>query len=56
MPARDPRKGGAARKYDDRLVLDAVFFVLRLGCKWRMIPRDLLPWDAAYQWYRANGI
>jgi transposase len=52
MPVRDPRKGGAARKYDDRLVLDAVFFVLRSGCQWRMIPHDLLPWDAAYRWYR----
>jgi transposase len=58
MPLRDPRKGGAARKYDDRLVLDAIFFVLRSGCQWRMIPQDLLPWDAAYRWYRtwsANG-
>ena len=51
-PVRDPRKGGAARKYDDRLVLDAIFFVLRSGCQWRMIPHDLLPWDAAYRWYR----
>lgn len=58
MPVRDTRKGGAARKYDDRLVLDAIFFVLRSGCQWRMIPRDLLPWDAAYRWYRtwtSNG-
>jgi transposase len=53
MPVRDLRKGGAARKYDDRLVLNAIFFVLRSGCQWRMIPRDLLPWDAAYRWYRA---
>ncbi len=52
MPARDPRTGGAARKYGDRLVLDAIFYVLRSGCQWRMIPRDLLPWDAAYRWYR----
>lgn len=52
MPVRDPRKGGAARKYSDRLVLDGIFFVLRSGCQWRMIPRDLLPWDAAYRWYR----
>lgn len=52
MPVRDIRKGGAARKYDDRLVLDAIFFVLRSGCQWRMIPHDLLPWDAAYRWYR----
>lgn len=58
MPVRDPRKGGAARKYDDRLVLDGIFYVLRSGCQWRMIPHDLLPWDAAYRWYRtwsANG-
>jgi transposase len=58
MPVRDPRKGGATRKYDDRLVLDAIFYVLRSGCQWRMIPHDLLPWDAAYRWYRiwsANG-
>jgi transposase len=51
MPVRDPRKGGATRKYDDRLVLDAIFYVLRSGCQWRMIPHDLLPWDAAYRWY-----
>jgi transposase len=52
MPVRDTRNGGAPRKYGDRLVLDAILFVLRSGCQWRMIPRDLLPWDAAYRWYR----
>ena len=39
-------------------MLNAIFFVLRSGCQWRMIPRDLLPWDAAYRWYatwRRNG-
>jgi transposase len=58
MPARDQAKGGAPRKYGDRLVLNGIFFVLRSGCQWRMIPRDLLPWDAAYRWYaawRADG-
>jgi len=53
MPARDRSRGGAPRKYGDRLVLNGIFFVLRSGCQWRMIPRDLLPWDAAYRWYRA---
>lgn len=53
MPVRDRRRGGAVRKYGDRLVLDAILFVVRSGCQWRMIPRDLLPWDAAYRWYRA---
>ncbi|MBB6000001.1 transposase [Streptomonospora salina] len=49
MPVRYRRKGGAPCKYGDRLVLDAILFVLRSGCQWRMIPRDLLPWDAAYR-------
>jgi transposase len=53
MPVRDLRKGGAVRRYGDRVVLNAVFYVLRSGCQWRMIPHDLLPWDAAYRWYRA---
>jgi transposase len=51
MPVRDLRKGGAVRMYGDRLVLNAILFVLRSGCQWRMVPRDLLPWDAAYRWY-----
>ena len=53
MPARDRARGGAPRRYGDRLVLDGIFYVLRSGCQWRMIPRDLLPWDAAYRWFRA---
>jgi transposase len=53
MPVRDLRRGGAKRKYGDRLVLNAIFYVLRSGCQWRMIPQDMLPWDAAYRWYRA---
>jgi transposase len=52
MPARDRSTGGADRVYGDRLVLDGIFYVLRSGCQWRMVPRDLLPWDAAYHWYR----
>jgi transposase len=53
MPVRDPREGGRPRVYGDRQVLDAVFYVLRSGCQWRMIPHDLVPWWAAYRWYRA---
>ena len=38
--------------YDNRLILDAIFYVLRSGCQWRMVPHDLAPWSAAYRWYR----
>jgi transposase len=53
LPARDPRRGGRPRVYRDRPVLDAIFYVLRSGCQWRMIPHDLVPWWTAYRWYRA---
>lgn len=52
FPVRDPRKGGRPRAYSDRSVLDAIFFTLRSGCQWRMIPFDLVPWWVAYRWYR----
>ncbi|WP_424863436.1 IS5 family transposase [Streptomyces sp. MMS24-I29] len=51
LPMRDLRKGGGVRKYGDRLVLDSIFYVLRSGCQWRMLPRDLMPWDAAHRWF-----
>jgi transposase len=58
LPVRDPRKGGRPRVYGNRLVIDAIFYVLVSGCQWRMLPRDLMPYDAAHRWYttwRANG-
>jgi transposase len=58
MPVRDLRKGGRPRIYDDRVVLNAIFYVLRSGCQWRMLPHDLMPFDAAHRWlttWRRNG-
>ena len=40
-------------KYDRRLILDTILYVLRTGCAWRLAPHDLAPWDAAYRWFRA---
>src|SRR5262249_52243873 len=51
LPVRDLRKGGRPRKYDDRLVLDSILYVLRSGCPWRMLPHDLMPFDAAHRWF-----
>ena len=53
LPVRDQGKGGRPRKYGDRLVLDSIFYVLRAGCQWRMVPHDLAPWWVAYRWYRS---
>jgi transposase len=53
LPIRNPRHGGRRLKYDRRLVLDTILYVLRTGCAWRHVPHDLAPWDAAYRWFRA---
>jgi transposase len=51
MPVRDLRKGGRPRVYDDRLVLNSIFYVLRSGSAWRLMPHDLAPHDAAHRWF-----
>src|SRR3954447_26256896 len=53
LPARNPRHGGRPLKYDRRLILDTILYVLRTGCAWRHVPHDLAPWDAAYRWFAA---
>jgi transposase len=53
LPVRNPRHGGRRLKYDRRLILDTILYVLRTGCAWRHVPHDLAPWDAAYRWFRA---
>jgi transposase len=53
LPVRNPRHGGRPLKYDRRLILDTILYVLRTGCAWRLVPHDLAPWDAAYRWFRA---
>ncbi|MEI4274247.1 IS5 family transposase [Klenkia sp. LSe6-5] len=52
LPAHDPHAGGRPLKHDRRLVLDSILYVLVSGCAWRLLPHDLVPWDAAYRWFR----
>lgn len=41
-----------------RAMLNAVRYMVRAGCPWRMIPHDLPPWHAVYEqaqrWFRAG--
>jgi putative transposase len=41
--AADP-SAQAGRAADVREVLDAVFYVARTGCAWRMLPGGFPPW------------
>ena len=46
------RHYGRHRKHEMREILDAVFYVLRTGCAWRMLPHDFPPWQTVYYYFR----
>jgi putative transposase len=53
-PLLPPEKsGGRPRKYPIREVINAIQYVLRGGCAWRLMPHDLPHWQTAYQTLRA---
>lgn len=46
------KKEGRPRRYEWREILNAIFFVVRSGCQWRLIPHDLPPWFTVYFYFR----
>jgi len=40
-----PAATGRPRQPAPREVLNAVFYLLRTGCQWRNLPKDLPPWQ-----------
>src|SRR3954447_19801752 len=41
----DPHLGGRPLKYDRRLVVDSILYVLASDCAWRLVPHVSVPWD-----------
>jgi putative transposase len=48
-----PLPGGRPRKTDLREVVNAILYLVRSGCQWRMIPHEFPPWKTVYNYYRA---
>jgi transposase len=46
-----PRRRGRRRAWPVRLVLEAIFYVLRSGCPWRMLPERFPPRQTVYGWF-----
>ena len=46
------------REYPLRAMFNAVRYMVRAGCPWRMIPHDLPPWSSVHQqaqrWIKAG--
>ena len=47
-----PNKRGRPKIHSTREILNAVFYVLKSGCPWRLLPRDFPPWKTVYDWFR----
>ena len=35
---------GSSPSIDVRAVVNAIFYLLRTGCQWRLLPREFPPW------------
>jgi putative transposase len=51
LPAAIP--AGRPRKTDIREVVNAIFYMLRTGCAWRLLPHDFPPPGTVYDYFRA---
>jgi len=46
-----PQPAPLPAKYTRREILNAIFYVNRTGCQWRMLPHDLPPWESVYSYF-----
>lgn len=50
---------GRPPRFERRAIFDAIFYMVRTGGAWRLLPRDLPPWRIVYYYYarwRAEGL
>ena len=40
----EPRAMGRPREWPMREIVNGIFYVMRSGCPWRLVPSDLPPW------------
>jgi transposase len=51
LPTANQR--GRPKIHPPREILNAIFYVLKSGCPWRLLPREFPPWRSVYHWFRA---
>jgi transposase len=49
VPAARP--GGRPETYPKREIMNAIFYILRGGYAWRLLPHDFPPWQIVYQYF-----
>jgi putative transposase len=46
------KAGGRPELHPRREIVNAIRYVLRTGCAWRLLPHDLPPWQTVYHYFR----
>ena len=46
-----PKTRGAPRTVNLREIMNALSYLARTGCQWRMLPHDLPPWQTVYEYF-----
>jgi putative transposase len=47
-----PQARGRPREHPYREILDAIFYIVRSGCAWRLLPHEFPPWQTIYHYFR----
>ena len=48
-----PNATGRPKMHSTREILNAVFYIVRGGCAWRLLPNDFPPWKTVYHYFRS---
>ncbi len=46
------KSGGHPRTVNMREIVNAIFYLLRTGCSWEMLPHDFPPYSTVYYYFR----
>jgi transposase len=45
------KEGGRPAVYSRRAIVNAILYVKRSGCAWRLLPHDFPPWQSVYGYF-----
>jgi putative transposase len=48
-----PKDTGRPKTHSVREILNAIFYIVRGGCAWRLLPHDFPPWKTVYHYFRS---
>ena len=51
-----PKPGGRPAKHDRLAILNAILYLVRTGCAWRLLPHDMPSWKTVYHYLGCWGL